>query len=229
MAKIVYGSLAGALSGALGNDVFSHGRHGAYIRRRVIPTKTVNIYTLKVKNILTICSRAWANLDEGQRSAWCTWAQSHPITDRLGQKQVLFGAAAYTELNARLLFAGDGDISVPPTAAAPAPLTTLTAVADASAHTCVLTTAPTPLGAANRLWVNVALVNSLGVDYMENCFKLVAVSGKNQATGLGIGAALELRFGTLLEGESYVIRAGVFDSATGLMSGPKDFSAAVVA
>jgi len=229
MAKIVYGSLAGALSGALGNDVFSHGRHGAYIRRRVIPTKTVNIYTLKVKNILTICSRAWGYLDAGQRAAWQTWAQSNPITDRLGQKQVLFGAAAYTELNARLLFAGDSAISVPPTAAPPAPLTTLTVVADASAHTCVLTTVPTPVGAANRIWVNVALVNSRGKAYKENSFKLVAVSGKNQATGLGIGTALELRFGTLLEDESYTVRASVFSSATGLMSGPKDCSDFVVA
>jgi hypothetical protein len=229
MAKIMLGSLAGAISGALGNDVYSHGRHGYYVRRRVIPTKAFNTYTLKVRNILTICSRAWGALSEESQQAWNTWAQSHPITDRLGQKQVLFGAGAYTMLNSRLLLASDTAITLPPAGVAPAPLTTLTAVADASAHTCVLTTAPTPLGANNRLWIEVALVLSQGRKYVENSFKLVAVSAKNQATGLGIGAALELRFGSLIEAEDFVIRGSVFDSTTGLMSGPKDYTGAVVA
>jgi hypothetical protein len=229
MAKIMYGSLAGAVSGALGNDVFSRGRHGAYLRKRVIPTKTVNTYTLRVKNILTICSRAWGLLTAEQQAAWNTWAQSHPITDRLGQKQVLFGSGAYTQLNARLLYAGDTAIAVPPASAPPAPLTTLTAVVDASAHTAILTTAPTPLGAANRLWIDVALVNSPGRQYVANLYKLVAVSAKNQATGLGIGAALELRFGTLIVPEHYHIRASIFDSTTGLLSAPKGFTALVVA
>ena len=229
MAKIVYGSLAGSISGSVGNETFSHGRHGAYIRRRVIPTKAFNVNTINSHNRLTIFSRYWGQLSPEQQAAWNTYAQAHPITDRLGQKQVLFGAACFIAINTRLHKAGDTAITVPPTAAAPAPLTTLTAVADASAHTCVLTTAPTPLGAANRLWIEVALVNSPGVEYLENLFKLVTVSGKNQATGLGIGAALELRFGTLLETENYIIRVRVLSSLTGLLSAPKNYHSAVVA
>lgn len=229
MAKIVYGSLAGAVSGALGNDVFSHGRHGAYIRRRVIPTSVLNVNTLKVKNILTVVSRLWGALEPEKQAAWQTWANSHPITDRLGQKQTLFGAGAFNELNCRLLLAGDSVISLPPAVAPPAPLTTLTAVADASTHTCALTTSPSPLGAANRLWINVAILNSPGAKYMENAFKLVDVSSKNQSTGIPIGGYIETRFGTLLETEKYVIRVCVFDSTTGLLSAPKDFRGAVVA
>ena len=229
MAKIVYGSLAGALSGALGNDVFSHGRHGAYIRRRVIPTSVLNVNTLKSKNILTVVSRLWGSLIPEQQQAWQTWSNSHPITDRLGQKQTLFGAGAFNELNCRLLMAGDSIISLPPASAPPAPLTTLSAVADASAHTFVLTTAPTPVGANNRLWVNVAILNSPGANYMEGSFKLVYVSPKNQATAMPIGAVVETRFGTLITTEKYVVRVQVLDSTTGLLSGPKDYRAAVVA
>jgi hypothetical protein len=229
MAKIMLGSLAGAISGGLGNDVFSHGRHGYYIRKRVVPTKAFNIYTLKVRNILTGLSRAWGGLTVEQQAAWNTFAQSHPITDRLGQKQVLFGSGCFTQLNARILFAGDTAIAVPPTIAAPAPLTTLTAIADNSAHTCILTTAPTPLGANYRLWIEVAMCLSPGVKYTENLYKLVAVSTKNQATGLGIGAALEIRSGTLLVGESVDLRVCVMDSRTGMLSGPKDYSTLVVA
>jgi len=229
MAKIMLGSLAGAISGALGNDVFSHGRHGYYIRKRVVPTKAFNIYTIKVRNILTGLSRAWGGLSPEQQAAWNTFAQANPITDRLGQKQVLFGAGAFTQLNARIVYAGDNPIAVPPTINAPAPLTTLTAIADASAHTCILTTAPTPLGANYRLWIEVAMSLAPGVEYVSNLYKLVAVSAKNQATGLGIGAALETRSGTLLTGESVDYRVSVMDSRTGRLSGAKHYQAAVVA
>jgi len=229
MAKIMLGSLAGAISGGLGNDVFSHGRHGYYVRRRVVPTKTMNANTLNVQNILTICARYWGLLDPQEQTAWGTWASAHPITDRLGQKQVLFGAGAYNQLNCRLLRAGDTAILTPPTASPPAPLTTLSAVLDASAHTAILTTAPNPLGANNRLWIEAAIVNSPGVNYMENAFKLIAVSAKNQATGYGFGTALELRFGTLLTTEKYQIRVSVMDSTTGLLSGPVTVPGAVVA
>jgi hypothetical protein len=229
MAKIMYGSLAGAISGALGNDVFSHGRHGAYIRRRVIPTAVMNVNTLKVKNVLTVVSRLWSSLSPEYQQAWNTYAQSHPITDRLGQKQVLFGAGAFNQINCRMLLAGDAYLGLPPAIAAPAPLSTLTVVADASAHTVILTTVPNPLGANYRLWIEMALLNAAGADYMENVFKLIVVSAKNQATALGIGAAVELRFGTLIAGCQYIVRVCVEDSRTGLLSGPKDYRDTVVA
>jgi len=222
MAKIMLGTMAGAISGALGNDVFSHGRAGYYVRKRVIPTKTVNIYTLKARNILTVCSRSWGALSAAQQQAWSTWAQSHPVTDRLGQKQVLFGAQAYTELNARLLSTGDTAILVPPATASPAPLTTLSFVATASTHTVALTTAPTPLGANYRLWILAATTLSPGHQYLENAFKLISFSAKNVATGFAAGADMELRFGTLIVTEPIQLRVMVFDSTTGLLSGPKN-------
>ena len=229
MAKIMFGSLAGALSGALGNDVFSRGRHGAYIRRRVIPTSVLNTNTLKVKNVLTVVSRLWSLLQPAEQQAWQTWANSHPITDRLGQKQTLFGAGAFNEINCRLLLAGDTVITLPPAAAPPAPLLTLSAVMDASAHSCVIAFTPTPLGANNRLWINVALLNSPGANYMEGAFKLVNVSSKNAATAYVAGGYVEARFGSLIATEKYVVRCQVFDSTTGLLSAPKDFRDAVVA
>jgi hypothetical protein len=85
------------------------------------------------------------------------------------------------------------------------------------------------LGANYRLWIEAAIVNSPGVNYMQNAFKLIAVSAKNQATGYGFGAALELRFGSLLTVEKFQIRVSVFDTTTGLLSGPVATSGAVVA
>ena len=122
MAKIVLGQNIGAASGAVGNTVISHNRAGYYLRMRVVPTKVTNSYTTAVRNALATVSRSWGALTAAQQAAWNTWAQANPVTDRLGQKQVLFGNAAYCQLNALLVQAGDSEISVPPVESAPAAL-----------------------------------------------------------------------------------------------------------
>jgi hypothetical protein len=229
MAKIMYGSLAGAISGALGNDVFSHNRHGAYIRRRVIPTKVVSDYTTEVRNNLTSCSRDWAALTPEKQMAWNTYAQSHPITDRLGQKQTLFGAGAYTQINARMMRAGDSVIDLPPAVAAPSPLLTLSAVATEDDQECILTFTPATLGATERLWVQAALMVAPGASYFKNLLKLVTVDILESVTGVDIGPDIEERFGTFATGNRIVLLASVFSNVTGLLSGPTLATTTVVA
>jgi hypothetical protein len=220
MAKIMLGSLAGAISGALGNDVFSHNRHGYYVRRRVIPTKVVNDNTTLVRNNLTACSRAWGALTVEKQAAWNTWAQSHPITDRLGQKQVLFGAGAYTMLNARIMQTADSVIDLPPTAAAPSPLTALSATATAALQDLNLTFTATPLGATQRLWIQCALMVSPGQNYFKNLLKLIEVSGLTEASGENYGGSLVARFGAIAAGHRIIVLASVYESTSGLLSGP---------
>jgi len=220
MAKIMLGSLAGAISGAVGNDVYSHNRAGYYIRKRVIPTKVTNTYTLGARNRLAITSQAWGGLTEAQQAAWGTWAQNNPISDRLGQSQVLFGNAAYVQLNARLLQAGDAQISLPPVDSPPAPLLTFSAALGVGADTAILTFTATPLGANDRLWVQVAVVDNPGINYFKNLLKLVDVSAKAVVTGNDIKVPLQQRFGSMIEGQRFFMLASVFSSTTGLMSGP---------
>ena len=220
MAKIMLGSLAGAISGALGNDVFSHNRHGAYVRRRVIPTKVNSEYTEEVRNILTSCSRAWGGLDAGEQAAWNTWAQSHPITDRLGQKQVLFGAGAYTQINARLMKSGDLTIDLPPTVAAPAPLLTLTLQAYAATQSVVMTFTPTPIDSNERLWIQAALLVNPGANYFKNLLKLVNVSDAEEESTYEIGTSVVERFGAFETDQRIIVVASILDTNTGLLSGP---------
>jgi hypothetical protein len=219
MAKIMLGSLAGAISGALGNDVFSHNRHGYYVRRRVIPTKVTSTYTTEVRNILTACSRAWGALPVGSQTAWNTWAASHPITDRLGQKQTLFGAGAYTQLNARILFAGDTAITVPPVAAAPSPFTAFSITAS-DAPTLVPTFLPTPLAATERLWFQACLLVNPGQNYFKNLLKTVFIGGLASASLVDMAADMELRFGTMAAGNRIIALASVYEKTSGLLSGP---------
>ena len=227
--KIMLGVIAGAVSGALGNTVFSHNRHGYYARMRVIPTKVVNAYTTAARNILATVSAQWGALTAAQQQAWNTWAQSNPITDRLGQKQVLFGNAAYASVNARLLHAADTVIALPPTDPPPDALLTLSCVAGVAAGTAILTFTATPLAANERLWVQLAVVDNPGVNYFQNLMKLVVVSAQAQATGLDIVAEWIARFGSLIEGQKYYLQIQVIDSDTGLLSGPIAYTGSVAA
>jgi len=229
MAKIMLGGNAAMISGSIGGDVYAHGRHGYYIRRRVVPTKVVNAYTSEVRNILTACSRAWGGLTDAQRGSWNTWAQSHPITDRLGQKQVLFGAGAYTQLNARILKAGDTPIALPPVSAAPSPLLTFTAAPEVATQTCELTFTATPLAATERLWVRAAIVTNPGVKYFANLMKNVEVEALATVTGADIGPDLVARFGALIEDQQLHIEGQVYESTSGMLSGSIYHTIAVVA
>ena len=220
MAKITPGSLAGSVSGSVGNDTFSHNRYGAYLRRRVIPTKSQSIEAYQAKARLGAASQAWGNLTTDQRTAWATWAKSNPITDRLGQKQVLTGHAGFVKLNAVLDKIGVAIIDVPPVVGAPDALTTLSATLDIGAGDFELAFTPTPLGATKSLWIEAAVVNSPGVSYVENLFKLVDVSAANQATGYDVQTAIEERFGGLMVGQRVIFKVRVADRATGLLSAP---------
>lgn len=223
--KIIPGVMAGAASGKLGSQVFSHNRYGAYVRAYVIPTKTITTYTEIAKAHLIAASQAWASLDPDQQAAWRTWAQSNPITDRLGQKQVLDGHAAYVQLNARLLLLGVAQIEVPPVIGAPAALATASITATAPGTAALAFTGT--VGAGKSILANLAVVDSAGVRYFRNLVKQVIVSAAAPTTPLAFGADLTDRFGTLLAGQSIGGYVYVADRATGLISAPLIVTAVV--
>lgn len=221
MAKMKPGPLVGSVSGSIGGQVFSHNRYGPYIRTRSIPVKVTTSYALQAKARLAECSMAWAGLTDAQRQAWRSWAQANPVTDSLGEKQELTGHAAYVSLNARLLNAGVTKISTPPVSAAPAALTTFTATFDIGSGTTVLTTAPTPLGANNSLWLVGCQVSNPGINYVTNMNRLIVVSAANLATGYDWQAAFESRIGALVVGQKVVLFGSILDRTTGLLSAPQ--------
>jgi len=217
--KIRYGTLAGAASGSLGNMTASHNRGGPYLRMRTMPIKVVSAYTTEVRNVMAACSQAWGALTAEQQASWNTWCQTHPITDSLGDSRVLFGAQGYTQLNARILLAGDAAIDLPPVGAAPSPLTAWSAAPAEGAATCVITFAPTPLAATERLWIRAALVSNAGVNYFANLMKNIGREALATASLIDIEAELQLRFGAMIEGQILHTQAQVYESTTGMLSG----------
>jgi hypothetical protein len=220
MALIRMGIMVGAASGSLGSTVFSHNRYGAYVRNRSVPTKVTSPYANAQKSILGLASQRWANLTAEQRTAWVTWAQTNPMTNRLGDKQILDGHTACTRLNAVILTVGGTPIDIPPIIGAPEGLQTLTPTADMGAGTFELAFTPTPLGTNNRLQVWAAIANSPGVNYVEGLYKQILVSAPNAATDIDYEAELEARFGTLQVGQVIHLRVNVVDQVTGLVSAP---------
>jgi len=220
MALIKYGSLAGAISGALGNDVFSHNRYGPYVRNRVVPTKVVNEYTLGARGILIDASQAWGALTDAQMLAWRTWADSNPITNRLGDKQILTPHAAFVQCNARILVGAGTKIDVPPAEGAPPALLTMVTTFDIGLAGTEVAYTVTPLGAGHCLYVQAAVLSNPGQRYYRNKLKLVDVTAAAAASPYDWLAAVETRFGTLAVGNRVVIMCAVLDNTTGLLSAP---------
>jgi len=227
MAKIKLGPMVGQASGAIGATVFSHNRYGAYVRQRVIPTISTTIYALAAKSRLSTVSAMWGALTDAQRTAWRTWAANNPITDRLGDRQILTGHAAYVKINAGLMAAAESTLSVPPVGEGPAGLTSCSLVADIGAGGWVLTFAATPLGADDKLELNACLVDDDSINYVKNYLRQVCFSAKAQATGWDFQTEFEARFGTCQVGQIVHAYLSVYDTVTGLRSQPMKCSCAV--
>ena len=220
MAKYLAGNLAGMISGKVGNIVFSHGRYGPIIRTRVKPVITTSSFTEGTRNKLTQCSQAWAALTENAKLAWNTWAQSNPITDRLGTSQTLSPHAAYNQINCRRLIYPGTLSSAPPIGSNPAALTGATVTYDIGAGDVAITCAPFPFPANCTPWVEAAVTNSAGIRYTKNLRKFIGYNTNNNVNPFVIQAITEARFGTLIVGQTLHLWIYMYDSATGLLSAP---------
>jgi len=220
MAKFTPGALAGRISGSVHSQTFSRNRYGAYVRARTVPINPDTAYQQAIRSFMSTYSAAWGALSEADRLAWSGYAKSNPITDSLGETQVLTGHAAYVGINSRLAQAGDVAIDVPPLGTAPIGLLTLSIVVDIGIGGTAITFGDTPLGADDRLVVQAAVVNSPGINYVKNLMKTIVISAKAQATAYDIESFLVERFGTLSVGQKVVVQCSVLSSVTGLLSRP---------
>jgi len=227
MAKIEYGAMVGSASGSVGGTVFSRNRYGTYMRRKGIP---VNPDTAKQQNVraaLAGVSASWRGLTAAQRLQWSTWAANNPIVDRMGNAQVLAGNAAYIQLNTRIVLTGEPGITAPPVTAGPDVLATMTLTGDIGIGTSEIAYTATPLGADEELWVNYAVVDSAGINYVKNLYKLCTMSAAAQASPYDFQSDVEARFGSLQVGQIVHVLASVFDHSTGLISLPRSASVTI--
>jgi len=180
----------------------------------------VNEWTLAARARLIDASQSWGGLTPAQQLAWNTYAESAPITDRLGNKQVLTGHAAFVQINARILVGGGTKVLVPPVVAAPPALLTMVSTFDIGAGTSTIVYTTTPLAAGNCLYVQGAVLLNPGQRYFKNRLKLIKVSAAALASPYDYQADMESRFGPLVVGQRVILLASVLSKTSGLISAP---------
>ena len=220
MAKFTPSAIVGRISGSVHSETYSRNRYGAYVRARTVPINRDTTYQQKIRAILSSMSAAWAALDEIERKAWTSYSTQNPISDALGESQVLTGHAAFVGINSRLSQSADTVLDLPPVGTAPVGLTTLSIAVDVGIGPTTLAFTPTPIGADYRMFIWAAVVNSVGITYIKNLLKLCEISAKNHPTGTDPTTLLQTRFGTLQVGQKVVVQCSVFDTLTGLLSRP---------
>ena len=138
------------------------------------------------------------------------------------------GHIAYIMLNSRLAKAGTAAITVPPLTVNPDGLLTASITVDVLAAATKIEFTPTPLGAADKLWLQAAVLDSPGINYVQNLLRNITISEAALATDYDFKADLEAVFGTVIEGQKVVVMASVFNGATGQLSTPSRLETIVV-
>jgi len=220
MALIRPGGLVGQISGRLGGDVFSHNRYGQYVRAGSNPVTGTTSYALAAKARMTQASQGWQSLTAAVKLAWNAWASTNPTINRLGESIHLTGHAAYVASFCRASAAEIGVLTNPPIAAAPAPLATLSLTGDIGAGDVSAVYTATPLGANDHLWIEACVLDSNGINFVQNYLRHIGTSGAAQASPYVFEARVTARFGTLQVGQILVAEISVINDVTKQRSAP---------
>jgi hypothetical protein len=137
MAKIVFSALVNDVRKKTGGNVFTKGRSGAFVRRKVSPIQPRSVAQLNVRADFTYLSKLWSDPTmDNYRAGWIALAASYPKKDKFGATHNLTGLQMFVRLNRALHTIGVTAILAPPATLSAENLATLSL--DASTP-CVLT------------------------------------------------------------------------------------------
>lgn len=218
--KFTPGPIVSALSGSIGGTTLSHNRGGQYARRRAIPVTSYSVFALAAKARLATASSAWQALTDGQRNAWLFWAVANPTTDALGQSINLTGQNAFVGNHILMLAAGQTPLDDPPILPAPNALTSAVQSGDIGTGGFDLTFLPTPLAADEYIWLQAAVTNSAGINYVQSLLRFAGVGAAAETSPYDDKSIIEARMGSAVVGQKLTVFARVFSDVTGMYSQP---------
>lgn len=225
---LVKGLLIGPMSGSLAGVTASHNKGGQYLRLRAIPTISTTAPALAAKAFLGEGSAAFGGLTQAERDSWDRYGTLRPEVNALGDPKILSGIASHNRIFTRMRQAGDTPRTAPPIGTDPNAVATLSATFDIGVGTTELTFTPTPLAATERLWLQAAVVDSQGINFIESVKRLVTVAVAATASPFDYLSVVEAIFGTLIVGQKVILLPRVYDDATGLVSLPRRVDGVVV-
>lgn len=166
-------------SGSVQGVTYSHNRGGAYTRKRATPV--VGTRTTRqgvVKGNMTVASQAWQLLSVGDQNAWISYANGHPVINRLGSSIKLTGSQYFIKCAAALLNAGEPLPTLPPVSTTIQPVVLSDfEVNDSPSMSLTLT----PGTAGDFILVAVSKWSSAGVNFNKT-FSQVTVVPSDTAT-----------------------------------------------
>lgn len=191
------GSL-GVISGKIGAAVFASNRGGQIVRVWRKPTNHQTARQTQARANMASASQGYKSLTAAQRNAWVTYAAANSVINRLGAAIILSGISAYNALASRTLDRGGTPSTIPPTSAAPAALTSASAVVSATAGTAVLTFTPTPVGASRRIVLWACAPGPPSQDPGLKQAKLVSYAVTNTPSGVSFALPNAMNVGDVI-------------------------------
>lgn len=192
-------------SGSIAGTTHSHNRAGQYTRNRRSPVQPVGTGRRAfIRSKFGAASTSWSTLTSTEQAAWQTYADSHPITDSLGQSIKLTGHQMYVAINTQLQNCGQAQSSVPPvdaTVVAPV-LTVYTAVASTGVVTITMTASGT---SSDFILVAFARPQSSGRSQVSAYWQADVLPG-NSIGNATEGTKVVAQFGALVAGQRLFLK-----------------------
>lgn len=220
MAKIVFSAIVGDARKKIGGNVFTKGRSGAFVRRKVSPIQPRSSFQRNVRASFTALSKLWsgATMDDTKRAAWNALASNYPVKDKFGAAHTLTGLQMFQKLNRVLATMGVAAITTPPATLAaeyPGALTVVATVAGPNTLTVDFATDPT---AADNAMIFGAAQQSAGRAFVGNKYRFL---DNAPAPGpIDISAKYVAKFGALIAGKKVPILVKYANVTTGAVGTP---------
>lgn len=202
-------------SGSIAGSTSSHNRYGQYRRNRRSPTQTPTTRRTLSRSILAAASAAFAGISTAKQAAWASYADGHPVVNRLGQSVKLDAHAMFVRCRCNQAQAGIALTDTPPTTdVVDWTPEQITVANNSTSFTVDLSDQP----ATTQFLIAAGPIRGAGRNYEGKFSQLCAVAG-GDAEAIDIATLYTARWGTPVTGDVSFIRVTPV-SAAGVAGSP---------
>ncbi len=226
------GLISSDARGKAGGNVASRNRFGTYLRRHVSPVQPRTASQVANRQAFGAISSAWRGLTAAQAQGWNTLATTVTFKDTLGGSYNPTGAQLFMLFSRNLIRNGGTANAVAPTAIPSIPalnsITPTITVTTGAVTAISLAYAPTPVPAANTMFIYASKAVSSGVTFTSaSIYRFITATTAAEASPIALLSEYEAVFGTPPATGKIAFRAKYIDSASGY-PGPLTQAIAVI-
>ena len=194
MAKVKFGQIISEARGKIAGMVFSRNTYGSYIRQKVTPVNPASAAQVNARTFLVQLAQDWRDLTAAQMLQWNSQAVAFAKTNIFGDKQAPTGQNLYMSLNLNILHVGGTVINVPPALEDAFNFTSLSAAADVSDGTIILTFAAA-IPATTSVMLFATAPMSAGKKFVKSEYRKIDTLTNADVSPADITAAYVAKFG----------------------------------